>query len=292
VLVINHYSTYYKTTYGARVTQLEVGDVPEAPFELIYVRQEPGAFPDPPMPSLLLQCCQSSGSTAEYDFGIRRQITQLHGGQLFLAPANTACHYVIDDPGSWLFANLPLSKLSNLVSSDEAALLSNLAPLHESEFFDPFLFAYTDRLWTEAKQEGPLKSLMFDGALSTIIATLLRLAINKRMSLESPVLSKMQLSKIMMHLENHLDETISVKRLAGLVGLSEFHFSRAFKAALGDSPYRYLLRRRLEVAKHLLLSTKMSLAEVALEVGFSSQAHFTSTFKRLLGVTPGEVKKG
>jgi AraC family transcriptional regulator len=292
----NFYSNYlkhsnYSETFRER-QQVEYRDVPQAPFELVRIRQEAGAFPDPPLPGLLLYCLHSGCSVVDFDLGAGRQIVKGQRGAFFVAPAETACYYETDGPVTLLVASLPLSKLSSLVSDNATALFSDLAPLHEGHFSDPFLFAYTDRLWAEAAQAGPLRNMMFDGALSTIIATLLHLALSKRQPLESPVLSKGQLSKIMMHLENHLDETISVKRLAGLVELSEFHFSRAFKATLGDSPYRYLLRRRLEVAKHLLLSTKMSLAEVALEVGFSSQAHFTSTFKRLLGFTPGEVKKG
>ncbi|MGL4608166.1 MAG: helix-turn-helix domain-containing protein [Trueperaceae bacterium] len=285
------YSTYYNTYYS-HAAQIETRDVPQASFELVYVRQDAGAFPDPPMPSFLLKCLHRAVSTAEYDLGTGRRATKMKRGAVFLAPPHTACDYEVNGPCTILVAALPLSKLSGLVSGGEAVLSSALAPLHEGEFYDAFLFAYTDRLWAEAKQEGPLKNLMFDGALSTIVATLLRLAVTKQLHSRSPVLSKLQVNKIMVHLENHLDETISVKELAGLVELSEFHFSRAFKATLGESPYRYLLRRRLEVAKHLLLTTQMSLAEVALDVGFSSQAHFSSTFKRLLGTTPGEVKKG
>jgi len=65
------------------------------------------------------------------------------------------------------------------------------------------------------------------------------------------------------------------------------HFARAFKAATGTPPHRYLTDRRIGRAETMIAEGRLSLAEIADVCGFSSQAHFTRWFKRIMGVTPG-----
>jgi AraC family transcriptional regulator len=127
--------------------------------------------------------------------------------------------------------------------------------------------------------------------MTTLVATLLRLAGETQQQRTSPRLSKTRAQKVTTYLNTHWDEMISIRTLAGLLGLEEFYFAKAFKRTFGEFPYRFCLRRRVGVARHLILTTKMSLAEVAAEVGFSSQAHFTKVFKSLQGVTPGRLRR-
>jgi AraC family transcriptional regulator len=86
------------------------------------------------------------------------------------------------------------------------------------------------------------------------------------------------------HLETEQD--VSLPAVAEAVGMSYFHFSRAFKQATGASPNNYLVERRIERAKKFLAETDIPVVEVALRVGFASQSHFTTTFRRLVGTTP------
>ena len=73
-------------------------------------------------------------------------------------------------------------------------------------------------------------------------------------------------------------------------GLSVFHFARTFTRAMGVSPHRYVSRMRLENAMAEIAAGKLSLAEIAFNAGFSSQASFTRAFYRLSGLTPGEYR--
>ena len=93
-------------------------------------------------------------------------------------------------------------------------------------------------------------------------------------------------------MEAHLDEDITLDRLAGEACLSPYHFARAFKAATGAPPHRYLTDRRLERAKILIAANQLPLAAIAAACGFSSQAHFTKTFKAATGATPGVYRAG
>lgn len=68
--------------------------------------------------------------------------------------------------------------------------------------------------------------------------------------------------------------------------MSYFHFSRAFKQSMGVSPNVYIVERHIERAKKLLSETELPISEISLRVGFSSQSHFTTTFRRLAWTTP------
>jgi len=81
-------------------------------------------------------------------------------------------------------------------------------------------------------------------------------------------------------------EPLEVDDLARAAGLSKAHFSREFRRTFGESPYVYLLTRRLERAAALLRNTDYSVAEICLEVGLQGVGSFTSSFKRMYGVTP------
>jgi AraC-like DNA-binding protein len=92
-------------------------------------------------------------------------------------------------------------------------------------------------------------------------------------------------------MEARLDGEISISLLAEECGLSCSHFVRTFRKTLGMPPHRWLLRRRVERAKHMLSAAGCSLAEVALTCGFADQSHFTRVFTKLAGVTPGVWRK-
>lgn len=81
-------------------------------------------------------------------------------------------------------------------------------------------------------------------------------------------------------------EPLEVDDLARAAGLSKAHFSREFRRTFGESPYVYLLTRRLERAAALLRNTDHSVAEICLEVGLQGIGSFTTSFKRMHGMTP------
>jgi AraC-like DNA-binding protein len=81
-------------------------------------------------------------------------------------------------------------------------------------------------------------------------------------------------------------EPLDVDQMAQAAGLSRAHFSREFRQAFGDSPYAYLLTRRLERAAALLRGTDNSVAEICFSIGLQSVGSFTTSFRRMFGVPP------
>jgi transcriptional regulator GlxA family with amidase domain len=99
-------------------------------------------------------------------------------------------------------------------------------------------------------------------------------------------LARWRLKRAIDYVEAQLDKPVSLADVASSAGLTRMHFAAQFKAATGLRPHEYLLRRRIERAQEMLVGTDMSLVDVALSVGFQTQAHFTSVFKRYAGQSP------
>jgi AraC family transcriptional regulator len=93
------------------------------------------------------------------------------------------------------------------------------------------------------------------------------------------------------YIQEHLDQQLTLTELSQLAGISPSHFARSFKEVTGVTPHQYVLNARVERAKALLLQGKLTIAEIASNVGFFDQSHFTRYFKRLTGVTPQTLFK-
>lgn len=99
-------------------------------------------------------------------------------------------------------------------------------------------------------------------------------------------LQKWRLKRVVQYVDENLTEKITLQDLATVAGLSRMHFAAQFRAAMGMRPHEYLLKRRIERAEELLKQAEVPLVEIALTVGFQTQAHFTTVFKRFAGDTP------
>ena len=88
------------------------------------------------------------------------------------------------------------------------------------------------------------------------------------------------------YIDAHLGEKISLADVASASGLSRMHFAALFRASTGLRPLKYVQRRRIEHAQETLANSDMPVVDIALSVGFQSQAHFSTVFKRLVGESP------
>jgi AraC family transcriptional regulator len=104
-------------------------------------------------------------------------------------------------------------------------------------------------------------------------------------------LDEARLRRVLGYIEEHLEQDITVADLADVACLSLFHFTRAFAAAMGVPPHRYVSEKRLENAKSMIATGRASLSEIALESQFSSQSSFTRAFRRATGMTPAEYRR-
>jgi AraC family transcriptional regulator len=99
-------------------------------------------------------------------------------------------------------------------------------------------------------------------------------------------LTRRQMKRVADFILAHLNNDLSLDLLAEQAGFSPYHFVRLFRQTTGESPHQFVMRQRVEQAQSLLKQTDVPLAQVALEVGFANQSHFTRVFKQQLGLTP------
>jgi AraC-like DNA-binding protein len=100
------------------------------------------------------------------------------------------------------------------------------------------------------------------------------------------VLPGHKLRRVVDFIQAHIDQPVHLEELAAAAAVSPFHFHRQFKKATGTTPHQYILQMRIQRAKELLSGSELPLVEVAAQVGFSDQSHFTSTFCKMTSLTP------
>ena len=103
---------------------------------------------------------------------------------------------------------------------------------------------------------------------------------------ESGGLAKWRLKLVAMYVEEHLGEKVTLADMAGASRLSRMHFAVLFRRATGMRPHEYLLNQRIRAAQQMLEASEKSIVEIASDVGFQNQAHFTTVFKRFASCTP------
>jgi AraC family transcriptional regulator len=104
-------------------------------------------------------------------------------------------------------------------------------------------------------------------------------------------LAAWQILRVRTFIDNNLHRAIHIRDLSAVARRSPAHFSRKFKLAVGESPHAYVVRRRLERACHLMMTSTASLSEIALSVGFSDQAHLCRLFRQAFGQSPANWRR-
>ena len=95
-----------------------------------------------------------------------------------------------------------------------------------------------------------------------------------------------RLRRVQEYVDLHLAHPITLTDLANIAGLSRMHFAAQFRRATGVRPHDFVLRRRVARSQNMLLSSDLSMAQIALNHGFETQSHYTAVFKRMVGETP------
>lgn len=167
-------------------------------------------------------------------------------------------------------------------------------PTHH-ELFDDKVSRITLELADEALSDLPTGTLYVQGLCVALVGLLARRYGNQGAAQPAAVpgrLGPAQQKRLTDLIHFHLGADLSLTRLANEVDLSVHHLVRVFKATFGTTPHRYVQERRLEAAAEALQrQCKRSIADIALEHGFASQAHLTDLMRRRLGTTPRTLRR-
>ena len=99
-----------------------------------------------------------------------------------------------------------------------------------------------------------------------------------------------RLRRVSQYIQENLQRELRLAELSALVHMSPYHFARLFKRSTGVPPHRFVVRRRIDEARALLAARAVPIAEIARLVGFRTPSHFTTTFRRITGTTPGAYR--
>ncbi|MCC3418194.1 MAG: helix-turn-helix transcriptional regulator [Microcoleus sp. PH2017_29_MFU_D_A] len=153
---------------------------------------------------------------------------------------------------------------------------------------DPFLLQLGLTLKSAVVSGTEIDALYADAAATMLAAHLLRHYSTVAVETQKGVngLSQSKLDTAIDYIHAHLDEDLSIDTLAKLVQISSYYFVRLFKQSMGLTPHAYIVRQRLERAKHLLKMTDLSIAEIAYRTGFCHQSRFSTVFRQYLHTSP------
>jgi AraC family transcriptional regulator len=160
-----------------------------------------------------------------------------------------------------------------------------------SGFKDNFLSALLEGLHKEVSSRHRRSSLFVEGMAQSLAGHLVRTYAHETTDEYKGGLPGFRLRKVRALMIAHLADGFSLIRLAREAGMSEFHFSRAFKRTTGLTPSEYFIHLRLEKARRLLRETDRSAIEIGLDVGYTSPSHFARIFRREVGISPSEYRR-
>lgn len=211
-------------------------------------------------------------------------------GEINLLPAGTSAEWFEDAPIDTVEVRVPASLMQL------AAAEMGLDPAHagvdpQCQFRDPQIEHIAWALEAEYRA-GSRNGLVYAESLGIALAVHLlaryRAAGPPRFTTG---LSSSQLGRVTEYIETSLDQDLSLLRLARVAGVSVSHFRALFRRSMGLPVHEYVIQRRVERARSLLLLGDRPASEVALEAGFSHQSHMARCMRRVLGVTPAFIAR-
>lgn len=206
--------------------------------------------------------------------------------------------------GSEASASWTTRKQSLRVDIEQARLERLAGAEFDREAFElqPPKFGYIDRqlhataLLAHSELNGPNS---FSGAALDALVTLCSIHLlrtysslrGNRFSRATGGLSPAVLNRVESYIQDHLEKSLSLERLASIACLSPSHFLRAFKKNTGQTPHQFVIAARMARARDLILKTDLSFGQIAMATGFSSHNHMTTLMKRAWGATPSEIRR-
>lgn len=199
-------------------------------------------------------------------------------GSITIIPPHRPHSFAVKGAVSFETLHIPYQLLKEIDNKDNSNLLS-----FRFAVLDAFLCACIDALWGESRRMSDASPEFMSSVTRSLV---LHLGRSREDELGEAAQGCVTLKRISSFICASLGEGLSVEELAEEAGMSPGHFSRKFRAEFGMSPHKYLIEKRVEKAKERLANSNDALIDISLDLGFSSQSHFTKVFKDSVGLTP------
>jgi AraC family transcriptional regulator len=236
-------------------------------------------------------------------YGEEREITFQGDGRRIASRTRSGSITIIPEgaDGRWDVAGsievshvyLPASRLQSI--ADVLAKGRPVELLGRVAFDDPVAARVMELLSREAAATDASSRLFVEQAIDLLCTQLVR-AHSSVGALPDPEekrgLAPWQVKRVTQYMLERLGEELSLNELAGILQLSRFHFCTAFRQATGKTPHEWLVLQRIDSAKKLLEDRLLSVTEVGLSVGYGTPSAFAAAFRKIVGVTPTDFRRG
>ena len=210
-------------------------------------------------------------------------------GDVWVVPAGERCASLVQgsEPAGFCEIAIPIQAVG------DEALMARV------KMRDPLLYQLTERLFSVAERDDTVARLFKDSLVEALRLHLVdtctvvrsRTRFRDASTARRDSLSPAVRTALAEFLQDGLDSEITLEALADLAGMPVGRFIKAFTAAFNATPYQYLLDRRIDRAKSLLLVTSLTVTEISCAVGFSTPNHFATAFRKRVGVTPSAYRR-
>ncbi|WP_414618816.1 helix-turn-helix domain-containing protein [Calothrix sp. CCY 0018] len=258
-------------------------------LSIIYDRQPAIELPKTSLKQHCIGILTDIPSTIQTDRIIDGRFVEEHNiqGDLIIVPANTTHQAAWYGEGASVAIAIDptvfAQTIYEVVDPERIELLPQFATP------DPFVYQIGVALKSALLKHGTSSRLYAETLINALIIHLLENYSTTRQNSFEPIagtLPKYKLQQTIDYIHACLDSDLSLNRIAASVQMSPHYFSRLFKETTGFTPHQYVINCRIERAKDLLKQGKLSIAEIAKEVGFVDQSHLHRCFKRYVGITP------
>ena len=224
--------------------------------------------------------------------GKRHTGTAVHG-DIDIIPANTPSRWEMQDENDTaLLLSLPqdlLRSVANGSGLDPAQLeIRNRFQIRDNE-----LEALSWAMKREMESAYPSGRLYLDGLALAVASRLVarHSSVARQIEEQNQRLGGRRLKQVLSFIEDQLAEDLSLEQIAAVAGISASHLNALFRISMGTPVHQYVIQRRVDRAKTLLMRNGLSMAEIALAAGFAHQSHMARHMRRVLGLTPRALKR-
>lgn len=281
------FDSYFRHSALARYqrSRCEAGTLP---VRLMRVDSPAHETVDPPTADLVIALILSSSGAARWswDGAAANHTPERLPGSIGITPFGASGAFDIAGRSSILLITMPRATIDGRLGG-ESMMPRDLGELHDAYCERPWIRTLCLRLWKTAGANAFGRDLQVDALCEALLSALIHG--------ETPTAEEAGCGGLGAGEQRRLAEIAElcepdVDALANGLGMPIRTFRRRFKTAYGMSPHRWLILQRIEKAKRLLRSTEVPLCELAMDLGFAHQAHFTEAFVRATGRTPGRYR--
>ena len=219
--------------------------------------------------------------------------TAVHG-DIDVVPARTSMRWEAHDQNDrTLIVALP-QRLLHKVAQESELDSKRMEILNRFQIRDRELELLGWALQREAESGYPSGRIYLDGLTAAMASRLVarHSSLARKFSPNGNAgLTGYRLKQVLAFIEEQLTEDLSLERIAAVAGVSSSHLNTLFRHSMGVAVHQYVIQRRVELAKTLLLQEEKSITEIALEAGFAHQSHLARHMRRMLGLPPRALKR-